>query len=138
MEQVVSLPKTRKKRRKSPRVQQLPALHRLRAWLRLDPATGHLFWLKPLGRGRVTSERADYLTERGYYSVTLYFAGKSHTYRAHRIVWALHNNALPDPAWHIDHEDRNRGNNKPSNLIHCTPLDNMQNRDLTKCRKQAA
>lgn len=137
MTNVVAL-KTRKKRRKSPRVQQLPALHRLRAWLTLDPATGALFWNKPLGRGRVPGERADYVTARGYYSVTLYYAGKSHTFRAHRIVWALTHGVLPNVDWHIDHRDRNRGNNKPDNLLHCEPIVNMQNRDLTNCRKQAA
>lgn len=130
--------KTRKPRRKQPRVQQLPALHRLRAWVTVDPETGALYWRKPLGRGRVAGERADYVTTRGYRSITLYYAGKSHTFRAHRICWALYNDQLPCPTLHIDHEDRDRGNNAKANLTQMTPVENMQNRDLTNCRKKAA
>lgn len=48
----------------------------------------------------------------GYYQVKL--LGKS--YKAHRIVWFLHNGEIP-AGLEIDHKDRIRDNNKIDNLV---------------------
>lgn len=47
----------------------------------------------------------------GYYKLH----GLSFHYRVHRVIWFLHYGKIPT-GWHVDHIDRNRSNNKISNL----------------------
>lgn len=56
-----------------------------------------------------------------YYSVRLY--GK--TYKAHRIIWAMHYGYLPDV---IDHIDGNGLNNRIENLRNTVQAENCKNR----------
>jgi hypothetical protein len=103
----------------------LPAIERLREVFRVD-SEGKLYWkAKPhnkannieIGR-EITSKNID-----GYYKVTL--GGK--TYPAHRIVWALTNNADPGE-FSIDHINGIVSDNRPENLRLATPKQNAQNR----------
>jgi len=61
-------------------------------------------------------------TEKGYRRVDV--DGK--TLRAHRVIWAIVTGAWP--TGQIDHEDRNRSNNRWSNLSDVTDLQNRRNR----------
>ena len=56
-----------------------------------------------------------------YYSVSLF--GK--TYKAHRVIWAMHYGYMPDT---IDHKDGNGLNNRIENLRDTTQADNCKNR----------
>lgn len=60
----------------------------------------------------------------GYLSVKV--CGK--TLNAHRVVWVLHNKCDLAPNLVIDHIDRNRSNNNPSNLRAVTHQENTRNR----------
>lgn len=57
----------------------------------------------------------------GYVSINV----KGEIYRAHRLAWLYMTGAWPDGD--IDHIDRNRSNNRWSNLRACTPEENAQN-----------
>lgn len=48
-------------------------------------------------------------------------------YGAHRIIWEMHNGAIPDGRY-IDHIDRNKSNNRLENLRLVTHKQNMQNK----------
>lgn len=64
-----------------------------------------------------------YHSHNGYRLVTL--LGKQ--YRLHRVVWTLHNGAIPDGK-EIDHIDRDKENNRIENLRLVTKSQNAFNR----------
>lgn len=64
--------------------------------------------------------------KRKYFRV--YFEG--HYYMAHRVVWELHNGAIPDGV-QVDHIDGDRTNNRIGNLRLVTPAGNARNRKKT-------
>ena len=68
------------------------------------PHTGALTW-------RQTGRPAGWLEPDGYRR--LEFQGA--TYRAHRVAWCLHHGADPGPL-QVDHVNRNRSDNRASNL----------------------
>jgi hypothetical protein len=63
----------------------------------------------------------------GYYQVKL--LGK--VYKAHRVVWFLHNGGIP-AGLEIDHKDRVRDNNKIGNLEPKTHRRNCLNTSTTR------
>jgi len=69
------------------------------------------------------------LNNNGYYYVNLYYAHKK--YRPVRIHRLLAEHFIPNPQNNIivDHIDRNRTNNKLSNLRWVTPSENVINTD---------
>jgi hypothetical protein len=69
-------------------------------------------------------------SEDGYWKV---HALGSH-YKAHRLVWYLHFGKIPD-GYHVDHIDRDRQNNKISNLRAVPPSINGKNRSLNSNNK---
>lgn len=91
----------------------------LRAALRHE--NGVLFWRVTRGRARAGC-KAGRVDRQGY--VGLEFKGVC--LLGHRVVWALEHNAWPAAA--IDHRDRNRSNNHPSNLREATNAENQRNR----------
>ena len=77
---------------------------------RYDPETGALYWrISPKARvsagTQITSANG-----AGYLQVT--YKGKNH--KVHHIVWAIIHGAWPTRQ--IDHDDRDRTNNRPKNL----------------------
>src|SRR5580765_8513243 len=127
----ITIVKTRKKRRKMPRVQPLPALRYLEAWLRLDAETGALYHKRKC-RGYQIGDRADYPTERGYRRITLYYAGKTHNFAAHRIIYKMYHRVEVPVYLVIDHDNRVRDFNVPGNLILTTTAINNLNRTLNR------
>lgn len=68
-------------------------------------------------------EIAGTIARDGYYIVQY----KKSQYKVHRVIWAICN--AKDPGFmQIDHIDRDRGNNKISNLRIVTPSINNQNK----------
>lgn len=90
---------------------------------RLDPETGFIFW-KVGGRGRGIGKRAG-----GYKSNSLneyrrvWIDGK--LFYEHRIIWLLTHGQWPTK--NIDHDNRDKGFNKPSNLLDVTQSQNLLN-----------
>jgi hypothetical protein len=66
---------------------------------------------------------ANSLDQYGYIRVKL----DGNNYKAHRIIWALANNADPGNL-HIDHINRIKNDNRPENLRLATAEQNMKNR----------
>lgn len=86
-------------------------LELIRQFLRLDRETGRLFWLVDLGPGRPKAgDVAGCANADGYIVVRL----KGQLILAHRIVWALDRGEWP--TFEVDHEDKDKGNNRPLNL----------------------
>ncbi len=63
----------------------------------------------------------------GYRAVKI--NGREHL--THRLIWIWHNGDIPD-GLEIDHEDRNRGNSKVSNLSPATRSQNQKNASMRK------
>lgn len=109
--------------------------------VRLDPETGRLFWksktidqfehLRPNLRLRQLARWESMFAGREA------FAGNHKGYRrtklmgqniyAHHVVWALVHGRWPDE---IDHDNRDRSDNRPSNLIERTHAENMKNQAI--------
>lgn len=53
-------------------------------------------------------------------------------YKVHRICWALYNDKRPPVNMFIDHIDRDKANNKKSNLRLVTHAENLANRSDNK------
>lgn len=58
---------------------------------------------------------------------------KRKQYLAHRIVWVLHNDTVPD---HLDHEDGDGMRNPIDNLRECTQTTNNQNMKVRQKRSK--
>lgn len=82
---------------------------------------GELFWKVNVGKRIKAGDVAGCLNDKGY--VTVCVGGK--TYLGHRIVWMLHNGYFPEN--HIDHINRNRGDNRIENLREVSRTCNMRN-----------
>lgn len=102
------------------------ATHQLLTDIAYDPETGEFAWMRG-GSGR-KSICGSVDKSTGY--VRIYIHGKR--YYAHRLAWYLHYGVWPDE---LDHRDRNRRNNRISNLRECLHSQNMKNRGLHKNNK---
>lgn len=91
-------------------------LRRARDW-RNGPKHSKL--VQPVG------SEAGTLDKDGYYIVNI----NGRRYRAHRLVWEIHNGQIPE-GMSIDHMDGRRTNNKISNLRIATPSLNNRNRTV--------
>ena len=71
-------------------------------------------------------DNAGYVGKNGYWTVRL--NGK--TVKLHRVVWVLYNKEDLDTSLVIDHIDRNRSNNHPSNIRATTYSENNKNKKV--------
>lgn len=86
---------------------------------------GKLYWkVKPAVRVNMGDE-AGTIHYSGYVSIIY----KRKWYRAHRIIWEMHNGPIPD-GMEIDHIDHNILNNLLNNLRLVSRTDNMRNRSI--------
>lgn len=98
-------------------------VERLRALFDYDPATGELRWKVPAGRhGRIPAGSiAGTTSGEGYKYVVV---DGVHC-RASRVIWAMMTGEWP--AAQVDHEDRNPGNDRWTNLRLATGAQNKAN-----------
>lgn len=99
-----------------------PTQSLLLEYLKYDPATGILTWIKKPSKKTVLNSRAGSETANGYR--TLFFQGKK--YQEHHVVWCIVHGQFP--TLQIDHIDQNRSNNRISNLREVTQSENSRNR----------
>ncbi len=93
---------------------------RLRELLHYNPDTGEFVWLE--GRSTVTAGMvAGSNDHKGYWRMQI----DGRVYRAHRLAWLYMTGQWPDGL--IDHRDRDRTNNRFSNLRKATPSQNAAN-----------
>lgn len=101
----------------------------VRHWFDYDPDTGELTWKNPRSRRCQPGQKAGSVSNDGYLVVGL--AGKPRL--VHKVVWYYVTGHWPEyPEEVIDHIDRNRLNNKWSNLRIGTVTENAQNRSTNK------
>ncbi len=92
--------------------------------LQYNPETGKFIWIKSLSkRVRVGSE-AGSISKDGYIDIRL---NKS-LYKAHKLAFFIMEGRWPDKE--IDHEDRNKRNNKWCNLRESNHSENNCNKDI--------
>ena len=99
-----------------------PTQQELLKYLKYDPITGHLTWIKKAGNSTILNSRAGSTTKTGYRRFT--FKGKN--YQEHHIIWCIVHGHFP--THQIDHEDQVRDNNAIHNLKEVTQSENARNR----------
>jgi hypothetical protein len=113
-------------------VQGRPTLtaEHLRELLSYDPETGEFRWLpRPGGRARLAGKVAGIISERGY--VRIEIDGKR--YYAHRLAHFYMTGEWPSTS--IDHEERNRADNRWSKLRPATRSQQTANQGLNTRNK---
>ena len=120
--------------RRRSKAKELPPLAYLDECFRLDD--GRLIWRddRPAHHFASESIRQPWTTrlggkeagtnKKGYRRIHMDFHGM---FYAHRIIYAMHHRALPDPHLEIDHIDGDRSNNNPENLRLVTTSVNQRN-----------
>ena len=117
----------------------------LKTLLAMDPETGLLTWkdrppqlfasaiqgaykASRIWNGKWSGKPAlNSIDSYGYRSGTIF----DRSYRAHRVVFALHHGAWPKK--HIDHINGDRADNRPINLREATPAENQRNQTNLRC-----
>ncbi|MDX3877587.1 MAG: HNH endonuclease [Achromobacter sp.] len=92
-------------------------------YLEYADETGSLIWKKVPPRSKSRISRGDIAGTlvKGYRRIKIL----GRIYSAHRIVWAMHHGEMPDGM--LDHIDRNRSNDRISNLRMATTSENRRN-----------
>ena len=73
-----------------------------------------------------TGRPCDTAIQRGYRKVSIYYKPKNLQARAHRVVWFLHNGAIPEDKL-VDHINGDRSDNRIENLRLVDHTANSQN-----------
>lgn len=97
------------------------------ALLHYDPKLGQFFWREARG-GRRKGALAGSLDEKGYWCIRI----NRVLYKAHRLVWLLHNEDMPEIVDHINHD---RTDNRIENLRAVTLSENNANMDMRSDNK---
>lgn len=89
--------------------------------LDLNEETGQFYWKISSGKAAV-GKKAGVINGQGYVQIRY----RNVTYLAHRLVWLFLKGEYP--AGLLDHKDRNRSNNRITNLREVTSQQNQTNR----------
>lgn len=92
-----------------------------------DSVRGEFTWLLPTANRVKVDDQAGCLNTHG--RVTITFLGKTF-FRSH-LVWLMETGLLPPASLEIDHKDRTRSNDAPSNLRLATSSQNKANSTRT-------
>lgn len=103
-----------------------PAL--LREHLRYDPHTGELWW-RLVYHNRPAHKPAGHFTKKGYRKICIF----GERFAAHVVIWAIVKGRWPKRQ--VDHEDRNKANNRWKNLRLATNAQNQTNQTLRASNK---
>uniref|UniRef100_A0AB39C091 HNH homing endonuclease n=1 Tax=Salmonella phage PMBT18 TaxID=3229742 RepID=A0AB39C091_9CAUD len=104
-------------------------VEQIRHWFHYEPETGELIWKNPRSKRCKPGQKVGSLSADGYLVVGL----ASRPRLVHRVIWYYVTGHWPEyPEEVIDHIDRNRLNNKWSNLRIGTVTENAQNRSTNK------
>lgn len=99
----------------------IPSPSEVATLLSYDPQTGSLRWRKKC-RGMDSEREAGVISDQGYRVI---YIGNRRV-RAHRIAWAIQTGVWPPEGTDIDHENRDRADNRWSNLrLASRPQNNM-------------
>ncbi|RYM55654.1 HNH endonuclease [Serratia proteamaculans] len=93
----------------------------LQSILDYDPDTGVFSWTEN-SRGKRRKSHAGSIKNDGYVAIGI----RGKYYKAHRLAWLYVHGAWPEDA--IDHINRDRSDNRVSNLRECSLVDNQMNR----------
>ncbi len=97
---------------------------RLCELLDVDVEKGIFVWKHTMGGKAKKGQEAGALTVNGYVAIRI----DKRDYLAHRLIWLYVYGAFP--SLHIDHIDRDKTNNTPSNLRIVNEKQNGENRSL--------
>ena len=104
----------------------LPPVETLRERFTYNPETGEIVYRESRGCKKA-GEGAGYIVPRGY----LYIKIDGKSYKLHRIAWLMFYGEDPKE-WEIDHIDRDKANNKISNLRLADRVSNCLNKGISK------
>ena len=88
-----------------------------------DPDTGWFVWVCAYRKPFLVGRRAEHVTSNGY----LYIKAAAQNHSASRLAWSLINGDIPR-GLEIDHVNRDRQDNRISNLRVATRRENLKNR----------
>lgn len=97
---------------------------RLCELLDVNVEKGLFFWKHTMGGKAKKGQEAGSLTANGYVAIRI----DQHDYLSHRLMWMYIYGDFP--VLSIDHIDRNKTNNNPTNLRIATEKQNSENRPL--------
>ncbi len=101
---------------------------RLKEVLEYDPLTGAFTWRKTRGRAAAGSV-AGCVNHSGYCMIRV----DGYAYYAHRLAWLYTYGEFPDGL--IDHINRDKTDNRLSNLRVCSNMENGQNAKISSANK---
>lgn len=101
----------------------------LKKMLRYDPKTGLFTWIIKAANCIKVGDIAGHQEKNGYHVNVL----RNKKYLSHRLVWLYVNGYLPENE--IDHINRDKSDNRISNLRETTRQCNMRNKDIQKNNK---
>lgn len=103
----------------------------LRSQLSYNSETGSFSWRNARAGNKIKSgDIAGFVRANGYREIGITIGGKCRHYSEHRLAWLYVYGIWPNH--YIDHIDRNRSNNKISNLREATNAQNCLNRSKRK------